>query len=147
MGTGVAWSIDVPLEGLIEPETLERMHPRVEPGDIVLLETGIAKHLGTPDYDRHASLSVEAAQWFVDQGVKLLAMDVLTPELSIGRRPPEGFDYPVHRTLLRDGVLIAESVANARSLAGRRAEFLFLPLNIVGGDGAPARVLGRPVLD
>ena len=147
MGTGVVWSIDVRLEGLIELETLERMRPRAEPGDIVLLDTGIAKHLGTPDYDRHASLSVGAAQWFVDRGVKLLAMDVLTPELSIGRRPAEGFDYPIHRTLLRDGVLIAESVANARSLAGGRADFLFLPLNIVGGDGAPARVLGRPVRD
>jgi kynurenine formamidase len=26
-------------------------------------------------------------------------------------------------------------------------EFLFLPLNIVGGDGAPARVLGRAIRD
>jgi len=40
-------------------------------------------------------------------------------------------------------VLIAEQVTNAGSLAGRRAEFLFLPINIVGSDGAPARVLGR----
>lgn len=51
------------------------------------------------------------------------------------------------RTLLRDGVLISEQVANARSLVGRRAEFLSLPLNIVGGDGAPARVLGRAIHD
>src|SRR5262245_6947295 len=71
MGTGVVWSLDVPLEGLIEPEDLEPMRPRVESGDILLLETGIASHLGTPNYDRHASLSVEAAQWIVDQQVKL----------------------------------------------------------------------------
>jgi kynurenine formamidase len=144
MGTGVVWSIDAPLDSLIEPEQLERMSPRLEPGDILLLETGIARHLGTPEYDRHASLSVESAQWLVDQQVKLVAIDMLTPELSLGRRPPD-FDYPVHRTLLRDGVLIAESVAGARPLAGGRAELLFLPLNIVGSDGAPARVLGRPV--
>ena len=30
---------------------------------------------------------------------------------------------------------------------GRPAELLFLPLNIVGGDGAPARVLGRAIRD
>jgi len=36
---------------------------------------------------------------------------------------------------------------NARSLAGRRAELLFLPLNVVGGDGAPARVLERAICD
>ena len=72
-------------------------------------------------------------------------MDTPTPEIPIHKRR-EGFDWPVHHMLLQYGVLIAEQVANARSLAGRRAEFLFLPLNIVGGDGAPARVLGRPIL-
>ena len=76
----------------------------------------------------------------------MLAVDTPTPEISIHQRPP-GFDWPVHHTLLRDGVLISEGVANARSLAGRRAELLFLALNIVGGDGAPARVLGRPIHD
>jgi kynurenine formamidase len=69
-----------------------------------------------------------------------------TPELPLHLRPP-GFDWPVHHTLLRDGVLIAEQVTNTRSLAGQRAEFLFLPLNIVGSDGAPARVLARPIHD
>jgi kynurenine formamidase len=27
------------------------------------------------------------------------------------------------------------------------AELLFLPLNIVGGEGAPARALARPIRD
>jgi arylformamidase len=82
----------------------------------------------------------------VDRQVKLLAVDTPTPDIPVDKRPP-GFDWPVHHTLLGDGVLISEQVANAHSLVGRRAEFLFLPLNIVGGDGAPARVLGRPIRD
>ena len=122
------------------------MRPELEPGDILVLDTGVAAFVGTPDYERHASLSVAAARWLVERKIKLLALDTPTPDLCVERRP-EGFDWPVHHTLLRDGVLIAEQVANARALAGRRAEFLFLPLNIVGGDGAPARVLGRPVRD
>jgi len=146
VGTGVVWQIDKPLEGVIEPEDLERMSPLVEPGEIVVLETGLARHVGTADYDRHAALSVAAAEWLVDRQVKLVAVDMPTPELPLHMRPP-GFDWPVHRTLLRDGVLIAEQVTNTRSLAGRRVELLFLPLNIVGGDGAPARVLGRPIGD
>lgn len=122
------------------------MRPQLEPGDILLLDTGAAQYVGTPDYDRHAALSVAAAQWLVDKKIKLLAVDTPTPDISVHKRT-QGFDWPVHHTLLRDGVLISEQVANARSLAGRRAELLFLPLNIVGGDGAPARVLGRPVRD
>jgi kynurenine formamidase len=144
MGAGVAWKIDTPLDGTIEPEDLERSRPELEPGDILLLDTGIAKYAGTPDYHRHAGLSEAAAEWLVEKKVKLLAVDMATPEMALERRPP-GFDWPVHHTLLRDGVLIAEQVVNAGSLVGRRAEFLFLPLNIVGGDGAPARALGRAV--
>jgi kynurenine formamidase len=142
MGTGVVWQIDKPLESLIEPEDFERMSPQIEPGEILVLDTGLAHHVGTPDYDRHAALSVAAAEWHVDRQVKLVAVDMPTPELPLQVRPPD-FDFPVHHTMLRDGVLIAEQVTNARSFAGQRAEFLFLPLNIVGSDGAPARVLGR----
>jgi kynurenine formamidase len=142
MGTGVVWRLDVPLETIVEPEHLERMRPGLEPGDILLLDTGAAEHLGTPDYHRHPSLSTAAAEWLVQKEVKLLGVDAATPELPISLRSPD-FDFPVHHTLLRDGVLIAEQVANLGALAGRRVELLFLPLNIVGGDGAPARVLGR----
>jgi kynurenine formamidase len=146
IGSGVVWQIEKTLEGHLEPEDLERMSPRLEPGDILVLDTGLVRHVGTPDYDRHAALSIAAAEWLVERQVKLVAMDMPTPELPLHLRPP-GFDWPVHHTLLRDGVLIAEQVTNAPSLAGQRAEFLFLPLNIVGSDGAPARVLGRPIHD
>jgi arylformamidase len=144
IGTGVVWQIDKPLEGLVEPEDFERMSPQVEPGEILVLDTGLARYVGTPDYERHAALSVEAADWLVERQVKLVAVDMPTPELPLHLRP-SWFDWPVHHTLLRDGVLIAEQVTNTRSLAGQRAQFLFLPLNIVGSDGAPARVLARPV--
>jgi arylformamidase len=146
IGTGVVWQIDTPLEGLVEPDDFERMSPQIEPGEILVLDTGLVRYVGTPDYERHAALSVAAAEWLADRQVKLVAVDMPTPELPLQARPSD-FDWPVHHTLLRDGVLIAEQVTNARSLAGRRAEFLFLPLNIVGSDGAPARVLARPLRD
>jgi len=142
MGAGVVWQIDAPLEATIEPEDLEPLRPTLEPGDILLLETGAARHVGTADYHRHPFLSTRAAEWLVEKQIKLLGVDASTPELPIPLRPP-GFDFPVHRTLLRDGVLIAEQVANLGALAGQRVELMLLPLNIVGSDGAPARVLGR----
>ncbi len=144
MGPGVVWRIDKPLYGMIEPDDLERMRPLVEPGDIVALDTDCAARVGTDDYGRHPSLSVAAAQWLVDHKVKLLAVDTPTPDIPVDRRPPD-FDWPVHHVLLRDGVLVSEQVANLRPLAGQRVEFMFCPLNIEDGDGAPARVLARPL--
>lgn len=144
MGAGVVWRMTLPPYGVIGPADLERMRPRLEPGDIVAIDTGAAAKVGRPDYDHHPSLSAEAADWLVQQQIKLLAVDMPTPDVAMDRRP-EGFDWPVHRALLSRGVLIAEQVTNLGAFAGRRAEFMFCPLNIVDCDGAPARVLARAV--
>ncbi|MGY1838137.1 MULTISPECIES: NAD(P)-binding domain-containing protein [unclassified Modestobacter] len=116
----------------------------IEPGDIVLLETGWSQHFRTPRYDEHPSLSFELAHWLVDRGVKMIALDTPTPDLPVHVRP-EGFTWPVHQVLLRAGVLIAEHVTNLTPLSGRRVEAVFAPLNIGGADGAPVRALARPL--
>ena len=144
MGPGVVWRIDKPRYGLIEPDDFERMRPVLEPGDILAIDSGAAAKVGTPDYDQHPSLSLAAAEWLVGQKVKLVAVDMPTPDVALDRRPA-GFTGPVHRILLAAGVLIAEQVTNLDALAGRRAEFMFLPLNITDCDGAPARVLARAI--
>ena len=92
--------------------------------------------------DRHPYLSLEAAQWLVDQKIKLVALDTATPDLPYDLRPKD-FQFPVHCLLLKDGVLISQQIANLHKLGGRRVEFLFCPLSIEGCDGAPARVLAR----
>jgi len=131
---------------MIEPEDFERILPQLEPGEILLLDTGVTQYVGASDYDRHAALSVAAADWLVDEKIKLLAVDTPTPDIPIHKRPLRVplADAPDAAAGRRPDLA---QVANARSLAGRRAEFLFLPLNSVGGDGAPARVLGRAIRD
>ena len=42
-------------------------------------------------------------------------------------------------------MLIAEHMTNLSVLASRRVEIMFLALNIFGSDGAPARVVARPI--
>jgi len=93
---------------------------------------------------RHASLTGEAAAWVVEQGAKLVGVDTATPDLPPGRRPAD-FAFPVHYTLLSHGVLIAEHVTGLAPLAGRRAEIMFLGLNIAGSDGAPARAIAGAI--
>jgi arylformamidase len=144
MGRGVVIRVDQPCDGVIEPDALERAPSPVEPGDIVVLACGWSERWGSPDWDRHPSLSLAAARWLVERRVKLLALDTPTPELPLERRPA-GFDWPVHRLLLGSGVLICESLADPSALAGHRAELVFGALPISGSDGAPARVIGRRI--
>ena len=146
LGRGVVWRIEKPPLGAIVPADLEAMRPRLEPGDILAIDTGAQARVGTDAYDRHPSLSVEATHWLIEQQLKLLAVDVPTPEVALAARPAD-FDYPVHRLLLGSGVLIAEQVTNLGALADSRVEFMFCPISIVGTDGAPARVLARRIAE
>ncbi len=85
-GGGVVWRIDKEDDGVIDVADLERARPRLQPGDILALDTGWARHFGTPRYDRHPSLSVAAAEWLVAQRIKMLAVDMVTPDLPVNRR-------------------------------------------------------------
>jgi arylformamidase len=145
-GPAVVWRLENGEYGEIDVADLEAARPRVHRGDMALLDTGWAQYINTPRYEDHGHLTAAAAQWLVDQGVKLLGVDFSTPDLTTRRRP-EGFDWPVHQILLSHGVLVAEHLTNLRGLANQRVEALFLALPIQGSDGAPARVLARAVVD
>jgi kynurenine formamidase len=143
-GRGVVWRIEKEDYGVIDVADLERARPRLEPGDILALDTGWAQHFGTTRYDRHPCLSVAAAEWLVSQRIKLLACDTVTPDLAVNKRE-KGFNWPVHHVLLGHGVLVSEHLTNLETLANHRAEFMFLALNVQDSDGSPARVLARRV--
>ncbi len=117
-GAGVVWRLEKEPNSLIEPEDLAACTPTLEPGDILALNTGWSKISGTARYDdEHPALSVAAAEWIVARKVKLLAIDMPTPDLPVARRP-DGFNWPVHHALLADGVLVAEHIRNLEPLAG-----------------------------
>ena len=144
-GPGVVVSVTDKAAGeMIEPDDLARAQTGINPGDIVALHTGWSDRANSHAYHDHPYLSPAAAQWLADRGIKLLACDVPTPDQPIGRRPA-GYDWPAHHILLSRGILIAENVTGLAPLAGQRVEFAFLALNIEESDGAPARVLARPI--
>jgi arylformamidase len=143
-GAGVIWRFDKSDYGVIDVDDLERATPRMRVGDIVLIDSGRGRHINTETYMRHASRAGDAAAWLVKQGAKIVAVDFPTPDLATNRRPPD-FAFPVHYTLLSQGILIAEHVTNLDALAGRRAEIMFCGLNIAGSDGAPVRALARSI--
>jgi len=143
-GPGVVWRLDCEPYGVIEPSMFDRARPALQPGDILLLDTGWADDFGSERYDQNPCLSVAAAEWLVEHRVKLLGVDFATPDLAVDRRGA-GFNWPVHHVLLSHGVLIAEHLTNLHSLAGRRIEAMFFALNIEHADGAPARVVARPL--
>lgn len=143
-GEGVLYRLDVPAGGVVETADLLAAGDPPRRGDIVLIDTGWHRLVGTPDYADAPSLSPDLAQWILDHGVKLVGIDASTPDLPAHRRS-EGFDWPVHQILLRDGILIAEHVANLGALQPGRIEAFFGVVSIVGADAGPARAVARNI--
>jgi arylformamidase len=85
--------------------------------------------------ENYVSLSLDAARYIVESGVKLLGVDYISVESVEG-------DGSVHRMLLDGGVLILEGV-NLTDVAPGEYELICLPLKVKDGDGAPVRAILR----
>jgi arylformamidase len=143
-GEGVVWRIEAPPGRAIGPKEFEAARPLLKAGDIVILDTGTARYVADERYWDHPIVSGEGAEWLVRHGAKLLAVDTPTPDMPPKGRPPN-YKFPVHNTLLSQGVLIAEHMTGLEPLAGRRVEAMFMALKLKGSDGGPARVVARPI--
>ena len=83
-------------------------------------------------------LSATAAQYLAERQVRLVGVDYL----SVGGFRADGVE--THQALLKAGIWIIEGL-NLKRVPPGRVQLLCLPLKIVGGDGAPARALVRPM--
>jgi arylformamidase len=108
--------------GIVDAALLaDRLRPvTVPPGGFVLLWT------------EGAVLTYEAAHLLLDIGAGLVGTDAP----SLDAEP-----YPVHRLLLGQGVLLAENLCHLDRLGPGPVTCAFLPLAVVGTDGAPVRAV------
>jgi kynurenine formamidase len=169
-GTGVAVSIPKKKWEVITPQDLEAASPTIEPGDIVMINTGAHRLYGDNDdyYAYSPGLYTDAARWLVDRGVKAVGVDVQALDHPLGTRMAEhgpgpilphlideyraytgrevADDFPdwepAHRTLLLNGVPGIENVGGELDeVTGRRCTFMVFPARFRQGDGSPVRVV------
>ncbi len=87
-----------------------------------------------PFREDYVGLAPDAARWIVERGITLVGTDAL----SVGPFGPENRE--THMTLLGNDVLIVE-LLDLRGIEAGPYEMICLPLRLIIGDGAPARVL------
>lgn len=100
----------------------------------IIVATGWYHHFGQPDFfDDFPSFTLEAAEYLVERGIRLLGMDIPTP----GKQWLE-----LHHILLakKAEVVVVEGLANLDALPD---QFIFagFPLNFKGRDGSPIRAV------
>ena len=111
--------------------TLPDLPDRVPP--IVIIDTGWARHFGTPAALDHPALDPESARTLLRRGMRILAVDTLSPD------PTPGAAFPVHALILGNDCLIVENLCGLDGLP-ERVQVGFFPLPI-DADGAPVRAV------
>src|SRR5215471_4003399 len=132
---GSARVIEIPDKEICTAQDLEAYD--IQEGERLLLRTSNSNRCWNVDafVEDYAHLDTSAAKMLAERQVRMVGIDYL----SIGR----GTEGPeVHRILLGAGVVIVEGLDLSRVNAGVY-DVVCLPLKILGGDGAPARVAVR----
>jgi arylformamidase len=104
----------------------------------LLLKTrnGLTDYWNRPWNPNFIYIHRSAAEWCVQHGLWTVGLDYLTID------SPEETEFPSHRTLLGNEVVIIENL-NLRDIPAGPYELLAAPVNLVGADGAWCRALLR----
>jgi arylformamidase len=134
---GPAVVVDLSEIDVVTAETLERLNLPASTQRLLLRTRNSRLWVeGVREFRTdYVALTVDAAQWIVDHGLRLIGMDYLSVQ-----RYHDGPE--THLILLRAGVVIVEGLNLAEVLAGEY-ELICLPLRLVGAEGAPARAILR----
>jgi len=121
----------------IKPEELAGHH--IRNGERILFKTENSSHVWQKSefVEDFVFISDAAADLLVNRSVRLVGIDYL----SVGSYK-HGGSY-VHKTLLGGGIWIIEGL-NLSNVTPGKYDLICLPLRIVAGDGAPARVILKP---
>lgn len=128
----------------IEITDLGRLEENLNSGDSLVIKTGWSK-FSRSDPDKYRNqlprISENLANWLVEKKVKILAVE--PPSVANVNNLQEV--TLIHRILFSGQVIIVEGICNLEEIQGDVVELMVMPLKIAGGDGAPARVLARPI--
>ncbi len=125
----------------IVPSDLQEFDSQIRDDDIVLLYTGSSDKWGDPAVNsNYTYCTKEAADYFVSKKVRAVGIDFLSIEKF---KAPEPI---VHKTLLKNGIYIIESLSSAlKQFSGQRILLISLPIKLENGDGAPSRSIAVPI--
>ncbi len=134
---GLARVVEFDAQGAITAEFLEGIDS-LATDERILFKTRNSslweKRVFAEDY---VGLRVDAADWLIANGVRLVGIDYLSIDA------PGDANLPVHRAFLANDVVVVESLDLSQVPEGHY-QLVCLPMKVGGSEGAPARVILLP---
>ena len=127
--------------GITERDLRRSLEDEVSTDDIVVCYTSCSEHWDDRSLrENYTYLTGDAAEYLVSKKIRAVGIDFLSVEKFNAPDPI------AHKTLLRKGVFIIESLSReTRQFVGTRILLLCMPIKLQDGDGAPSRVIGVPI--
>lgn len=128
---------------------LDQIDYRLKPLDIVLLQTGADKRMGSADYFAQPGLGREGTLWLVEQGVKVIGIDAYTLDRPFAnmvadfRRTGDGrYIWPAHFAGITREYCQIEKLANLDLLPSPHGFYVScLPVKIYRASAAWCRAV------
>jgi arylformamidase len=120
-------------DGMIGVQHLKPHEAKIREIRRLVVHSGWSSKWGTLEFfTSHAVFTPEAAQFVVDCGVRLVAVDFP----SVDRAP-----YPAHIAFLSKGIVIVENLTNLAAIKNEVFDLVVLPLKLTGRDGSAVRTI------
>ena len=125
----------------INGEDLEKAEPKIEEGDILIINTGRHRQFGTTEYGTlHPGLDGNSVERFLlEKKIKMIGMDTICVEPG---SEESHWDHPLHRVcLIENEILLIENLGGEiDQVTGKRCYIMALPIKIKA-DSGQARVV------
>jgi kynurenine formamidase len=108
----------------------EGLEGKIGPGWALLLHTGWAAKVGTPQWLEYPELSVPACEAIGEMKVNAVGLDSPSPDYA---------PLPSHKVLLARGIAIFENLTNLDKVRGKDFLFVGAPLPLAEGSASPVR--------
>jgi len=133
---GPAVVLDLPALSVITPDDLRAANLAPDCQRLLLRTANSERALltGSVVMRDYCALSGTAGAWLAERGVRLVGIDAPSVDEFASET------LPAHRALLSAGVIVVEGL-DLTAVAPGHYRLYCLPLRVLGGDGAPARVL------
>jgi arylformamidase len=140
LSTAIGRARVIQIEDMKSVKPGELVRHKIRRGERILFKTRNSPRCWQSDsfVEDFVYLSADGAKYLADRGVRMVGIDYL----SVGGFKNDGSQ--THRLLLEAGIWIVEGLDLSKVEQGVYL-LVCLPLKIAGGDGAPARVLLKPV--
>jgi arylformamidase len=120
----------------IEVSHLKKYENDIKKGDIVVVNTGIYKSYGNPEFSyKYPAVSFEAAQWLIKKEITTYGTDAVSVDA------PRCPDKKAHHAFLGANIPIIESLANLNKISKRRFYLYCPPLKIKDVEASQCRAV------